>query len=138
MFDPTQPASRTEEEKLVQAPLKVILGGKEYSIAPLVIKYSGEWRKKSLPLITFLIQYSRKSEDDMQDGIEELFGTKTDDIIESFFEYGKDLPREEIELIATDGEIITAFMEVFNAFVSPLSKAVRKTPPKTIAKKASR
>ena len=48
---------RSEQEKLVRAPLKVTLGGKEFPIAPLVIKYSGEWRKKSLPLISFLIHY---------------------------------------------------------------------------------
>ena len=125
---------RTEEDKLTQAPLIVTLGGKKYEIAPLVIKYSREWRKTSLPLITYLIMYSRKSEDDMEDGIAELFTTKTDEIIESFFEYGKDLPRDEIEEIATDGEIIAAFLEVFNAFVSPLSEPAMKAPVK---KKAS-
>ena len=128
---------RTEEEKLTQAPLMVTLGGNQFKIAPLVIKYSGEWRKKSLPLIAFLIGYSRKSEDEMLDAITELFTTKTDEILASFFEYARDLKREEIELIATDGEIITAFLEVFNAFVSPLSKAlvkspVKKTPPRKV------
>ena len=139
MLDPTKPADRTEEEKLTQAPLKVILGGKEFDVAPLVIKYSREWRKKSMPLITFLIQYSRKSEDDMEDSIEELFGAKTDGIIESFFEYAKDLPRPEIEEIATDGEIITAFMEVFSKFVSPLSEAAKQAPlGKAPTRKATR
>ena len=125
---------RSEEDKLTQAPLIVTLGGKPFEVAPLVIKYSREWRKKSLPLIAFLVGYSRKSEDEMLDAITELFTTKTDEILDSFFEYARDLKREEIELIATDGEIITAFMEVFNAFVSPLSKAVVTAPKK----KASR
>ena len=130
--------NRSEEDKLTQKPLKVILGGKEYGIAPLVIKYSGEWRKKSMPLIAFLIGYSRKSEEDMEDGVAELFTTKTDQIIESFFEYARELDRGEIEAIATDGEIITAFMEVFNAFVSPLSEAAVTAPGKKSAvKKAS-
>ena len=128
---------RTEEEKLTQSPLKVILGGKEYKVAPLVIKYSGEWRKKSLPLIAFLIGYSRKSEDEMLDAITELFTTKTDEILDSFFEYARDLNRDEIESIATDGEIITAFLEVFNAFVSPLSEAAVTAPTKK-ARKVSR
>ena len=128
---------RTEEEKLTQSPLKVILGGKEYKVAPLVIKYSGEWRKKSLPLIAFLIGYSRKSEDEMLDAITELFTTKTDEILDSFFEYARDLNRDEIESIATDGEIISAFLEVFNAFVSPLSEAAVTAPTKK-ARKVSR
>jgi len=127
---------RSEEDKLTQAPLIVTLGGKPFEVAPLVIKYSREWRKKSLPLIAFLVGYSRKSEDEMLDAITDLFTTKTDEILDSFFEYARDLKREEIELIATDGEIITAFLEVFNAFVSPLSKAV-VTAPKKVVKKAS-
>jgi len=126
--------NRTEEDKLTKAPLVVILGGKEHTVAPLVIKYSREWRKTSMPLINFLITYSRQKGRDMEDGISELFGDKTDAIIESFFEYARELNREEIEGIATDGEIITAFLGVFNAFVSPLSemapKAMRKVPTK--------
>ena len=121
---------RSEEDKLTQAPLVVTLGGKPFEVAPLVIKYSREWRKKSMPLISFLIGYSRKGKEDGEDGVEELFTTKTDEIIESFFEYAKDLPRQEIEGIATDGEIITAFIAVFNVFVSPLSKAVNQAPRK--------
>lgn len=117
---------RTEEDKIVQAGIKVSLGGKEYAIAPLVIKYSGEWRKKALPLIGHLLQYSRltkgkSNSQEMEAAFTELFTTKTDEILASFFEYARDLPRDEIESNATDGEIILAFMEVFNAFVAPLS-----------------
>jgi len=119
---------RTEEDKLNRAPLKVELGGKEFEIKPLVIKYSGEWRKKALPLISFLINYTRGSQEDMEDQVAELFTTRTDAILDSFFEYARDLNREEIEGIATDGEIISAFMEVFDAFVSPLSKVAEKQP----------
>lgn len=121
---------RTEDEKLTKASLTVTLGDKEYEVAPLVIKYSRDWRKNSLPLIQYLIAYSQKSEDDMLGAVSELFGSKTDEIVESFFEYARDLDRDEIEGIATEGEIITAFMEVFNAFVSPLSKPAVKTPAK--------
>ena len=128
---------RSEEDKLTQKALKVTLGGKEFKIAPLVIKYSREWRKKSMPLIAFLINYSRKSEDDMEDAIQDLFGVKTDEIIDSFFEYARDLDREEIEGIATDGEIVLAFMEVFNKFVSPLSESAMKAPKKTTVKRRS-
>ncbi len=117
---------RTEGDKIVQAGIRVSLGGKEYTIAPLVIKYSGEWRKKALPLIGHLLQYSRLTKgkansQEMEQAFTELFTTKTDEILDSFFEYARDLPRDEIENNATDGEIILAFMEVFNAFVAPLS-----------------
>lgn len=121
---------RTEEQKIIQDNLDVTLGGKLYSIAPLVMRYSREWRKKSLPIISFLMRYTRLAEDkeggiteDIQQAFDELFTTKMDDIIESFFEYARELPREEIEESTTDGEILLAFMEVFNAFVAPLSQA---------------
>ena len=121
---------RTEEAKITQGGIKVILGGKEYEIRPLVIKYSGEWRKKALPLIGSLLKYSRLVSDGDAEKLEqtviELFTTKTDEMLNSFFEYARDLNREEIENIATDGEIILAFMEVFNAFVAPLSVAPKK------------
>jgi len=123
---------RTEEDKITQGGITVILGGIEYKIAPLVIRYSGEWRKKALPLIGSLLKYSRLISSDTDDtsGLEksviELFTTKTDEMLDSFFEYARDLDREEISNIATDGEIILAFMEVFNAFVAPLSVAPKK------------
>jgi len=116
---------RTEEQKLTQAGIKVTLGGKEYEIRPLVIRYSGEWRKKSLPIIASLMKYSRLmpsgNSEELEQVIIELFTTKTDEMLNSFFEYARELNREEIENTATDGEIIIAFLEVFNAFVAPLS-----------------
>ena len=115
---------RTEEEKITQAGIKVTLGGREHEIRPLVIKYSGEWRKKSVPLIAYLSKYSKRK--DMEEAVTELFTTKTDEILDSFFEYARELDRDEIEGIATDGEVILAFVEVFNAFVSPLAIAPEK------------
>ena len=125
---------RTEEDKIAQAGITVILGGKEYSIAPLVARYSREWRPKALPLIATLMQYTRlvpdgksKNMEELERAVVELFTTKTDEMLDCFFEYARELDRDEIESIATDGEIILAFMEVFNAFVAPFSvKAVRK------------
>jgi len=118
--------SRTEEQKLLREGTVVILGGEEYKIRPLVTRYSGEWRKKSIPLITYLLAYehlkdSQGNTEEVRDFLNEFFTTKTDEIIDSFFEYARELDRDEIEGIATDGEIILAFMEVFNVFVAPLS-----------------
>lgn len=121
-----EPEVRTEEEKLTRAPIVVILGGNKYEIAPLVIKYSRDWRKKSIPLIGYLIGYADSPKKNLTEAITELFTTKTDEILDSFFEYARDLPRDEVEENATDGEIILAFLEVFNAFVSPFSSMPQK------------
>ena len=115
------PEKRTEEEIVTQASIVVILGGKEYKVSPLVIRYSPEWRKKAIPLIAFLMQYSQETKKkSSEQSVADLFVTKMDEIIESFFEYARELNREEIEGIATDGEILLAFMEVFNSLVAPL------------------
>jgi len=121
-------SKRTEEDKILQNGIKVILGGKEYSIRPLVIRYSGAWRKKSIPLVASLMRFtSFMSEvkpgntEGLEQAVTEMFTTRTDEMLDSFFEYARELNREEIEGIATDGEVIDAFMEVFNAFVAPLS-----------------
>lgn len=122
---------RTEEDKITQAGIEVILGGEKYEIRPLVIKYSKKWRKKSLPLLANLFQYTRltaeeSNSEELEKAFTDLFTTKTDEILDSFFEYARDLNRDEIEGIATDGEVILAFMEVFNAFVAPLSVAAKE------------
>ncbi len=126
-------SERTEDEKVAQSGIDVILGGKKYHIVPLVIKYSREWRKKAMPLIAHLLQYSRmapegssSNTEEMEKAFTDLFTTKTDEMCDSFFEYARALDREEIEGIATEGEIILAFMEVFNAFVAPLSARATK------------
>lgn len=131
--------ARTEDQKLLREGTVVILGGEEHKVRPLVSRYSGEWRKKSIPLITSLLAYEHLKDaqgntEEVRAFLNEFFTTKTDEIIDSFFEYARELDREKIEDIATDGEIITAFMEVFNVFVAPLSvspvpKAVSKTSP---------
>jgi len=126
---------RTEEQKLLQEGTVVILGGEEVKIRPLVSRYSGEWRKKSIPLITSLLAYEHLKDtagntEEVREFLNEFFTTKTDQIIDSFFEYARELKREEIDLIATDGEIITAFMEVFNVFVAPLSVSPVPKPKK--------
>ena len=115
---------RTEEEIVAQSGIKVILGGEEHFIKPLVIKYSGEWRKKAIPLISNLFSFAESKDPEvLQTAMQELFLEKTDEMLDCFFMYARDLDRKEIEEIATDGEVIVAFLEVYKAFVDPLSKA---------------
>ena len=118
-------AERTEEQKILQEGVKVILGGKEYEIKPLPIKYSSEWRKKSIPIIVYFMELAQIKDTDSKDArgkMADLFTSKLDAIQDSFFMYARDLNRDEIEEVATDAEIVMAFMEVFGAFVSPFGK----------------
>ena len=110
-----KPETRTEDDKVVQEGLKVILGGKEYKIAPLVIRDSREWRQKAAPFQAMLARYAAvdsNNPEEFEKVLTEIMGSRIDETINLFFEYAKELNREGIESIATDREIVTAFNEV--------------------------
>ena len=116
---------RTENDKVAKVGIIVTFGGAEYEVKPLSIMYSSEWRKKAMPLIIYFINLSKMGTDDpavMEGAISELFTTKIDEIIESFFEYARELDREAISKVATDDEIFNAFMAIFEAYVAPFGQ----------------
>ena len=119
---------RTEEEKIVQAGVKVILGGQEYEIPPLVIRESREWRKKVISLIAPLPQLVKTTTDtpeDFEGALTQLLVTMPDQVIDLFFEYAKSLNREKIENVATDVEMRDAFAEVVK-IAFPLAESLPK------------
>ena len=121
-------SKRTEEEKVARAPILVILGGKEYKIAPLVIRDSREWRKQVIELIAPLPELVKVSSDNTE-GFEavlkQMLITMPDQVLDLFFDYAKDLDREEIESIATDDEVAKAFEEV-SKVAFPLAESLPK------------
>jgi len=107
--------TRTDEDKIAQAGIVVILGGKEYEIAPLVIRDSREWRKKVGPWRAEIARLASVDSDNTEEFVEaltELMVDRIDQTIEYFFGYAKDLNREEIEKVAIDREIVKSFNEV--------------------------
>ncbi len=117
---------RTEEDILTQAGIKVTLGGIEYDIAPLVIRDSREWRKKVVALVAPVAQIAGTSSDTpdaFEQALTSLLVTMPDKVIDLFFEYAKDLNREDIESVTTDAEMSQAFKEVI-AFAFPLAQNV--------------
>jgi len=120
---------RTEEDKVVQAGIKVVLGGVEYSIAPLVIKDSREWRKGVVSLLSSLPQYTdvtTDTPDEFGDALNAVMVALPDKVTDLFFLYAKDLNREEIEETATDTELAKAFEQVVE-IAFPLAQSVTKT-----------
>jgi hypothetical protein len=121
---------RTEEDKITQAGIKVTLGGKDYKVRPLCILDSKTWRKEVAALLGELPKYAKANTDnpdEFQAALNGIMIATPDKVIDLFFSYAKDLPREEIEKIATDKEIADAFSEVVKlAFplVSGLGKAM--------------
>lgn len=106
---------RTEEQKLTQEPLKVMLGGKEHEIALLVIRDSRKWRADVVKLLASLPQYANVDTGDpmaFEGAMGALLNGMPDTVIDLFFQYAKDLPRDEIEAEATERDIAAAFEKV--------------------------
>lgn len=119
---------RSDEEVIARAPVTVDLGGKAYEIRPLPIGKAGMWRKKALALVDeittdvgAILPSGFKIENILSmemnpEGIPRLLQSILfvipDKLYDLFFSYAEQLPREEIEAVATDEEMLPALMEV--------------------------
>lgn len=107
--------SRTDEEKVAQASVTVVLGGVPYEVKPLVIRDSRAWRKELAEQFNGLAEFVNVRSDDTERyeaAIKAALVTRPDAVIDLFFSYAKDLPKEQIEAVATDSEVADAFSEV--------------------------
>ena len=119
---------RTEEDKIVQSPITVTLGGKEFLIRPLVIKESREWRKKLIKAFGMLPKYLNMTTDNPEgftEALDAMLSEMPDVVTDLFFSYARDLDREEIESTANDTELAEAFQEVMK-YAFPLSQSLTK------------
>ena len=124
---------RTEEDKLTQSPIMVILGGKEFPIRPLVIKESREWRKKLIKAFGMLPKYLNMTADNPEgftEALDAMLNEMPDVVTDLFFSYARDLDRDEIESTATDTELAEAFQEVMK-FAFPLSQSLTRVLNRT-------
>lgn len=124
--------SRTEEDKLCQAPLVVVLGGQKYDVKPLVIKDSRQWRKDVVAALSPLlknISIEEVKSEELVELINQTMSSTPDTIIDLFFGYAKSLNQEEIEAVATDMELATAFGQVVD-IAFPLVKSLVETMAK--------
>lgn len=128
---------RTEEQKLTQAPIVVVLGGKEYEVKPLVIKESRLWRQKITELWASLPRHLKVTTEEVEKfeaALSALLVTMPDVVIDLFFDYAKDLDRKQIELVATESEIGKAFEQVVEV-AFPLSQSLMAGMTEVIAPK---
>ena len=122
---------RTEEQKVFKDSLKVILGGDEHNIRPLVIRESREWRQKVAAVYSKLPSYMQVTSDkpeEFSQAISAMFTEMPDMVIDLFFAYAKDLDRDAIEGVATDDEVAKAFEQVME-YAFPLSRSLVGTKP---------
>lgn len=123
---------RTEEEKLLKAPIVVELGGKEYEVKPLVIKEARIWRQKLAQIVAKLPGYANASTSDpeaFESAVTSVLVAMPDAMADLFFDYAKDLPRDEIEENASEFELAEALnkvMEVALPLVGSVAGAMGK------------
>ena len=123
---------RTEEDKLAQVPLDVVLGGKIYKVKLLTIKDSRQWRKDVAAMLSPLPKYAQATTDSPElfaDAINQMLARMPDQAIDLFFGYAKELDKDEIEAIATDAEMAIAFGQVIDVGF-PLAKSLVGTMAK--------
>ena len=119
---------RSEEDKVLQAPVTVTLGGERHQIRPLVIAESREWRRKVAKTIARIPQYTNvttDTPDQFGDAIEAMLVAMPDEVVDLFFAYARDLPRERIEQTATDAELAAAFDKVMEV-AFPLAQSLAR------------
>lgn len=134
---------RTEDQKMFHDPIVVTFAGIEYKIKPLPMKDSRTWRQKVHELITEYPKATKTPEgkpEEFGKAIENLMVTMPDTLVNLFFDYARDLPREEIEAAGTDTEFLVAWGQVMEIGF-PLLQGLVKTigilaPPAPIKKKS--
>jgi len=117
---------RTETDKILQSPVTVKLGGQDYEIKPLPIKYSAPWVGKIVNLLgeaSVLGKITPETPDLWKEAFTTLIATGPAQIIELFWEYARDLDKTQLEEVATSAEIMAAFEEVLT-FELPLFKGM--------------
>jgi hypothetical protein len=117
---------RTEEEKIMKAPVTVNFGGQEYGVRPLVIAEAREWRKKLSHLFSRIPQFASVSSDQpdaFSNALDGMMVSLPDEMVDLFFAYAKDLDREAIEKIATEEEVQIALMKVMDIAL-PLTRGI--------------
>lgn len=123
---------RTEEQIVTMESTPVILGGETYQIKPLVYKESKVWKPKVVALwqkLPELVGVNTDDSDAFGAALHTMLVQSPEDVVDLFFEYAKELDREEIEGKATELELAVAFQALI-AVAFPLAKSL----PEAMAK----
>ena len=113
---------RDEEDILLQRPLDVTLAGKPYTIKLLPIRAQAEWRKKVVSLLSGFLAMSEISTDNPEEfetALASILIDTPEKMLDLFFEYARELDRDEIENTATGAEVAVAFKKIVAVVLPP-------------------
>ena len=125
---PVKP-ERSEEDILLQRPIEVTLADKPYTIKLLPMRAQFEWRKKVVPLFSGGLALNNISTDsnpaEFQTGLASILIEAPEKLLDLFFDYARELDREEIEDTATEVEVAVALEKIVAVVLpSPLMTAL--------------
>ncbi len=128
-----QEPDRNEDDILLQRPIEVTLAGEPHTIKLLPIRAQAEWRRKVVPLLSGFLGLSNLSTDDpaeFEAGLASILIETPEKMLDLFFDYARDLDRDEIENTATEAEVAVAFEKIVaivmpSPLVTALTGAVR-------------
>lgn len=119
---------RSEEEKAIQAPIKVKFGEQDYAIKPLPCLKSREWRQKveeTLGPMIGKIQPVKIAERYVIAGLPAAIAAFPEKICDLLFAYAPDLDKEKILNEATEEQVTIAFSQIWEiAFANFLPQMV--------------
>ena len=103
--------TRTEEQILSRAPIEVTLGETKYSIRPLTIIKSREWRAKLQEELAGIVgQFNQKADGNtMVAGLTGALVQFPEKLADLVFAFAPDLPNDTILEEATEEQICAAF-----------------------------
>jgi len=114
---------RTDDQILARS-LTLWLGGQDYEVPVLPIAKSRVWRKRVMDFMAEATARSTTKIDDpvaFASAMSKHFLETPEVVIDLVFDYAPNLPRDEIEAVATDGEIAKAFWEVLRTVRDPFA-----------------
>ncbi len=118
---PEEP-TRNEDDILLQRPLEVTLADKQYTIKLLPIRAQAEWRRKVVPLLSGFMALGGISTEDpakFEAGLASILIDTPEKMLDLFFDYARDLDRDEIENTATEAEVAVAFKKIVAVVLPP-------------------
>lgn len=116
--------TRTEDQKVLKAPIEVTFGDKKYKIKLLAIEAAREWRVKLNEVLGPIADGWQNTNGLVSRGLADALLAFPDKLAEMIFAYAPDLPRDEVLAAATDEQMSEAFQDVLTVAYPYLTSLV--------------
>lgn len=112
--------SRTEEQILTQAPVKVKLGDKEYDLKPLRLKKQWAWRTLFMDTVNQIFPDKEGDAAAVKEGVGVLLKQYPEKVMDLICAFAPDLPRATVEEDATEEQVLLCFQEIYALAILPI------------------